>query len=210
MSVRAKRLQRRGELGRFCRGRQGRGPAMAERAAGTWPKELGGTVPVGRDRVGQLLGEGDPSGPSPFSVRLRCEKKRVMTTPSRKSPSRARAARRARARARAPGSGSPRRAAAGRRRRSAGSRRSRGATRPARGSTGCSPGRRARAPPRRGGRARSARVLDRHALDRLAALRLDHRARDRVQAAAVEVAEDVDRELLARAAPPARTSRPGV
>ena len=43
------------------------------------------------------------------------------------------------------------------------------------------------------------RVLDRHALDRLAALRLDHRARNRVQAAAVEVAEHVDRELLARA-----------
>ena len=42
-------------------------------------------------------------------------------------------------------------------------------------------------------------VVDRHALDRLAALRLDHRARDRVQAAAVEVAEDVDRELLAAA-----------
>ena len=43
------------------------------------------------------------------------------------------------------------------------------------------------------------RVLDRHALDRFAALRLDHRPRDRVQAAAVEVAEDVDRELLALA-----------
>ena len=42
-------------------------------------------------------------------------------------------------------------------------------------------------------------VLDRHALDRLAALGLDHRARDRVQAAPVEVAEDVDRELLALA-----------
>src|SRR5207253_1060464 len=42
-------------------------------------------------------------------------------------------------------------------------------------------------------------VADRHPFDRLAALRLDHRARDRVQAAAVEVAEDVDRELLAAA-----------
>ena len=42
-------------------------------------------------------------------------------------------------------------------------------------------------------------VLDRRALDRLAALRLDHRARDRVQAGALEVAEDVDRELLALA-----------
>ena len=40
-------------------------------------------------------------------------------------------------------------------------------------------------------------VADRHPFDRLAALRLDHRARDRVQAAAVEVAEDVDRELFA-------------
>src|SRR5207302_5290768 len=38
-------------------------------------------------------------------------------------------------------------------------------------------------------------VLDRHALDRLAPLRLDHRARDRVQAPALEVAHDVDREL---------------
>ena len=43
-------------------------------------------------------------------------------------------------------------------------------------------------------------VLQRAALDRLAALRLDHRARDRVQAAALEVAEHVDRELLAEAA----------
>ena len=43
-------------------------------------------------------------------------------------------------------------------------------------------------------------VLERPALDRLAALRLDHRARDRVQAAALEVAEHVDRELLAEAA----------
>src|SRR6266511_784134 len=43
-------------------------------------------------------------------------------------------------------------------------------------------------------------VLDRHPLDRLAAPRLDHRPRDRVQAAPVEVAEDVDRELLALAA----------
>ena len=43
-------------------------------------------------------------------------------------------------------------------------------------------------------------VLERAALDRLAALRLDHRARDRVEAAAVDVAEDVDRELLAEAA----------
>src|SRR5205807_1601592 len=41
-------------------------------------------------------------------------------------------------------------------------------------------------------------VADRHPLDRLTALRLDHRAWDRVQAPAVEVAEDVDRELLAR------------
>src|SRR5207253_11319630 len=43
------------------------------------------------------------------------------------------------------------------------------------------------------------RVLDGHALDRLAALGLDHRARDRVQAAALRVAEDVDGELLAEA-----------
>ena len=43
-------------------------------------------------------------------------------------------------------------------------------------------------------------VGDRHPLDRLAALRLDHRAGDRVQAAALEVAEDVDRELLSEAA----------
>src|SRR5215210_3066961 len=43
-------------------------------------------------------------------------------------------------------------------------------------------------------------VLDRHALDRLAAFRLDHRSRDRVQAPALEVAEDVDRELVAAAA----------
>src|SRR5919197_2742021 len=42
------------------------------------------------------------------------------------------------------------------------------------------------------------RVANRHALDRFAALRLDHRARDRVQAAPIEIAEDVDRELLAR------------
>ncbi len=42
-------------------------------------------------------------------------------------------------------------------------------------------------------------ILDRHPLDRLATLGLDHRARDRVQAAGVEVAEDVDRELLAPA-----------
>ena len=42
-------------------------------------------------------------------------------------------------------------------------------------------------------------VLDRLPLDRLAALRLDHRARDRVQAAGLEIAEDVDRELLAEA-----------
>ena len=40
-------------------------------------------------------------------------------------------------------------------------------------------------------------VLEREALDRLAALRLDHRARDRIEAAALDVAEDVDRELLA-------------
>ena len=40
-------------------------------------------------------------------------------------------------------------------------------------------------------------VADRHPLDRLAPLRLDHRARNRVQAPAFEVAEDVDRELLA-------------
>ena len=37
-------------------------------------------------------------------------------------------------------------------------------------------------------------------LDRLAALRLDHRARDRVEAAALDVAEHVDRELLPEAA----------
>ena len=43
-------------------------------------------------------------------------------------------------------------------------------------------------------------VLERCALDLLAALRLDHRARDRVEAAAVEVAEHVDRELGAAAA----------
>src|SRR5262249_24703975 len=41
-------------------------------------------------------------------------------------------------------------------------------------------------------------VLDRGAADRLAALRLDHRPRDRVEAACLEVAEDVDRELLPR------------
>src|SRR5439155_23934293 len=39
-------------------------------------------------------------------------------------------------------------------------------------------------------------VADRHALDRLAALRLDHRARDRIQTAALQVAKRVDRELL--------------
>ena len=43
-------------------------------------------------------------------------------------------------------------------------------------------------------------VANRHALDRLAPFRLDHRARDRIQTAAVEIAEDVDRELLAREA----------
>src|SRR5260221_266932 len=43
-------------------------------------------------------------------------------------------------------------------------------------------------------------VADRHALDRLAALRLDHRAWHRVEAARFEVAEDIDRELLAAAA----------
>ncbi len=40
-------------------------------------------------------------------------------------------------------------------------------------------------------------VADGHSLDRLAALRLDHRPRDRVQAASFEVPEDVDGELLA-------------
>jgi hypothetical protein len=40
-------------------------------------------------------------------------------------------------------------------------------------------------------------VGDRRALDRLAAARLEHRARDRVEAAAVEVGERVDRELRA-------------
>ena len=39
------------------------------------------------------------------------------------------------------------------------------------------------------------RVGDRRALDRLAAARLEHRARDRVQAAAVAVAQQVDGEL---------------
>src|SRR4051794_32681734 len=38
-------------------------------------------------------------------------------------------------------------------------------------------------------------VGDHRALDRLATARFDHRARDRVEAAAVEVTEDVDREL---------------
>ena len=42
-------------------------------------------------------------------------------------------------------------------------------------------------------------VLERGALDRLAALGQEHRARDRVQAARFEIAEDVDRELLAEA-----------
>ena len=42
-------------------------------------------------------------------------------------------------------------------------------------------------------------IHERHALDRLAALRLDHRAGDRVETAPVEVAEDVDRVLLAEA-----------
>src|SRR6185295_8201542 len=42
-------------------------------------------------------------------------------------------------------------------------------------------------------------VPDRLALDRLAALGLDHRPRHRAEAAPVEVAEDVDRELLPRA-----------
>ncbi len=42
-------------------------------------------------------------------------------------------------------------------------------------------------------------VGDRHPLDRLAAFRLDHRSRDRVQAAAFEIAEDVHGELLAGA-----------
>src|SRR6185295_4890765 len=40
-------------------------------------------------------------------------------------------------------------------------------------------------------------VRDRPPLDGLAALRLDHRPRDRIQAAPLEVAEDVQRELLA-------------
>src|SRR6266550_8892316 len=40
-------------------------------------------------------------------------------------------------------------------------------------------------------------VGDRHPLDRLSAFRLDHRARDRIEAAPLEVAEDVNRELLA-------------
>jgi hypothetical protein len=43
-------------------------------------------------------------------------------------------------------------------------------------------------------------ILEGGALDLLAALRLDHRARNRVEAAAVEVAQHVDRELRARAA----------
>ena len=43
-------------------------------------------------------------------------------------------------------------------------------------------------------------VRERATFDRLAALGLDHRARDRVEAAPVDVAEDVDRELLPEAA----------
>jgi hypothetical protein len=43
-------------------------------------------------------------------------------------------------------------------------------------------------------------VFERRALDLLAALRLNHRARDRVEAAAIEVAEHVDREFGAAAA----------
>ncbi len=43
-------------------------------------------------------------------------------------------------------------------------------------------------------------VANRHALDRLAALRLDHRPRNGVEAARLEIAEEVDRELLAGAA----------
>ena len=58
-----------------------------------------------------------------------------------------------------------------------------------------------RAPDRQGLRHQAAEldqllVLDRRPLDRLAALRLDHRPGDRAEAAALEVAEDVDRELL--------------
>ena len=44
------------------------------------------------------------------------------------------------------------------------------------------------------------RIADRHAFDRLAALRLDHRPRHRVEAAPFQVAEHVDGELLAAAA----------
>src|SRR5207247_10466094 len=40
-------------------------------------------------------------------------------------------------------------------------------------------------------------VANRHPLDRLASFRLDHRARDRIQAASRQVAEDVYGELLA-------------
>ena len=43
------------------------------------------------------------------------------------------------------------------------------------------------------------RILDRHALDGFAAFRLDHCSRDRIEAARLEVAEDIDRELLAPA-----------
>src|SRR6185312_11041544 len=39
-------------------------------------------------------------------------------------------------------------------------------------------------------------VLDRRTFDRLAALGLDHRPGDRAETPALEVAEDVDRELL--------------
>src|SRR5438093_3696788 len=40
-------------------------------------------------------------------------------------------------------------------------------------------------------------VANAHPFDRLAALRLDHRARDRVETTTFEVAEHVDRKLLA-------------
>src|SRR4029078_7295082 len=42
------------------------------------------------------------------------------------------------------------------------------------------------------------RIPRRHALDGFAAFRLDHCSRDRIQAPALGVAEDVDRELLAQ------------
>ena len=139
--------------------------------------------------------------PAP-AVRHRWEKKRVIRTPARNSPRRGSGRSPFASGARAQGSGCPRRAAAEK-------------PPPKRGLTsvtGSDPsGSRKHWTLRRADDARAVSatrravldqllVLDRHALDRLAALRLDHRPRDRVQAAALEVAEEVDRELLAAAA----------